>query len=100
MQGRQKSFHIGRGHGMLKNYYGPQYYCFIFAFQCLFVVVVVVPCVLCRFCRKNKDRFSSFQQGVHPLPDVEKFLIFLKLFKALIVLSTSPLQSLIYVYIL
>ena len=62
--------------------------------------VVVVPCVLCRFCRKNKDRFSSFQQAVHPLPEVEKFLIFLKLFKALIILSTSPLQSLIYVYIL
>ena len=48
----------------------------------LFLFCVSVPCffvpfVLYRFCRKGKDSFSSFQQEVHFLPELEEFLFFL-----------------------
>ena len=50
-------------------------------------------CVLYRLCHKGKDSFSPFQQGVHPLPELERFLFSLNYLKGLLFLL-SPLQSL------
>ena len=44
---------------------------------CVSVPCFFVPCVLCRSRRKGRDSFSSFQQEVHFLPELEEFLFFL-----------------------
>ena len=48
-------------------------------------------CVLYRLCHKGKDSFSPFQQGVHPLPELERFPFSLNYLKGLLFLL-SPLQ--------
>ena len=62
MQGRQKSFHIGRGHGMLKNYYGPRYYCLIFAFQCLFLLLLLFLVFFAGFVVKTRIGSHPFSK--------------------------------------
>ena len=77
MQGRRNAFYIGEGHEMLKKYYRS---ILLFVF-CVWMHCFIVPCVLCRSCVKSKENLSSFQQGVHPLPVLEKFLFSLNYLK-------------------
>ena len=113
MQGGRNTFHIGGRHG--RPYYQlllatiSYYQKLLLAPILLFLFCVSVPCffilcVLYRFHRKSRDRFSPFQQEVYFLPELEEFLFSLNYLKSSF-FKVSPIQSLqnhfsIYVYIL
>ena len=65
-------FTLGKGMKYLKSIISHDTTVSFFAF---------VPHVLFKFCRKSKDSFSPIQQGVHPLPEIEKFLFSLNYVK-------------------
>ena len=63
---------------------------------CVSMTVFFVPCVLFRFCRKSKDSFSPFQQGVHSLPELEKFPFSSSYLKRSKVFKTTFLSTYIF----